>query len=404
MLKNEATRRKTISVKQCWRKIRALKISSSSSRASKSLIRPTESGPQKCYIFVLDVSLVLLLPVPVSASDFGDIWVTLTPEHAAWKCQGWVIVQGMTPWHIWDQILSVWLGKSLWVTSRGERCLQLPDPPTRQDPGAPASVRAGNTFWQTELNYPLASAVSPSCKSSFFQFLTFYCNYFFPPQRPPKSFSSFSPAQGLPFPKPGGEEAALADAVSWFTKALWQQQLPTLLIQRILILGLPLHFSSWLLLKPSLLNKKRLYICDSYMQLSYRAKQTKKCCRHTHVLMQLRLLAGEIGKIKPFWRGCSREKKSPESEVTLFRYSSKLKPHFLSVLFSLILKLQSKPSGLNGISVWTKSSLNGNKKFFPPHPSCQIGSLKLQYRGALQIYKTFWLEVIRTNNHSEGRR
>lgn len=144
------------------------------------------------------------------------------------------------------------------------------------------------------------------------------------------------------------------------------------------------------------------------MQLSYRAKQTQKGCRHTHMLMQLRLLAGETGKIRPFWRGCSREKKSPESEVTLFRYSSKLKPHFLSVLFSLILKLQSKPSGLNGISVWTKSSLNGNKKFFsPPHPSCQIRNSKLQNRGALQIYETFWLEVIRTNNqgtHSEGRR
>lgn len=244
----------------------------------------------------------------------------------------------------------------------------------------------------------------PSCKSSFFQFLSFYCDHFFPPTTPTKSFCFFSPTQGLPFPK----EAALADAISWFTKALhWQQQLPTLLIQRILILGLPLRFSSWLLLKSSFLNKKRLYICDSYMQLSYRAKQTKKCCRHMHMLMQLRILAVGIGKISPFWRGCSKEKKSPESEVTLFRYSSKLKPHFLSVLFSLILKLQSKPSGLNGILVWTKSSLNGNKKFFPPHPSCQIRSLKLQYWGALQIYKTFWLEVIRTNNqgtHSEGRR
>lgn len=252
MLKNEATRRrKIISVKWCWRKIRALKITSSSSRASKSSIKPTEFGPQK-YIFVLDVSLVFLLPPPVSASDFGDIWVSLKPENAAWKCQGRVIVQGMTSWHIWDQILSVWLGKSLWVTSRGGSCLQLPDPPTRQDPrSSDIRVRARNTFWQTELNYSpfleagCATFVQVKILSVSIILLEFI---FFPPQLPQNSFSNFSPAQGLHFPKPGGEEAALADAVSWFTKPLdWQQQLPTLLIQRILILGLLLHFSSWLL-------------------------------------------------------------------------------------------------------------------------------------------------------------
>lgn len=212
----------------------------------------------------------------------------------------------------------------------------------------------------------------PLWESSFFQFLSFHCNFFgvFSAQLPQSSLSNFSPAQGLHFPKAGGEEAALADAVSWFTKPLdWQQQLPALLIQGILILGLPLRLSSWLLLnRPSFRNKKRLYICGSYMQLSYRAKQAKKGCRHMHMLMQLRVLAGEIGKIRAFGRGCSREKRSPESEVTLFKYSSKLRPHFLSLLFSLILKLQSEPSGLNGISVWTKSSLNGNKKFFPPSP------------------------------------
>lgn len=244
-------------------------------------------------MFVLDVSLVFLLPPPVSASDFEDIWVSLKPENAGWKCQGRVIVQGMTSWHIWDEILSVWLGKSLWVTSRGGSCLQLPDPPTRQDPRSSSITgRARNTFWQTELSpFPrgwpchlCASGVS----FRFYHFIVFFF-FFFLPHKTPLS-PIWAQIKVCTFPNLG-EEAALADAVSWFTKPFhWQQQLPTLLIQGILILGLPLGFTSWLLLnRPSFLNKKRLYICGSYMQLSHGAKQTEKGCRHMHMLMQLSL-------------------------------------------------------------------------------------------------------------------
>lgn len=150
MLKNESTRRrKTISAKWCWRKIRALRSNSNSTGLQNHLRNPTEFGPQKYNIFVL----VFLLPPPVSAADFGDIWVSLKPGNTASKCQAQVTVPGMTSWHSWDQILSVWLGKSLWVTSRGGSCVQLPDPPTRQDPrSSNIRARAGNTFWQTELS------------------------------------------------------------------------------------------------------------------------------------------------------------------------------------------------------------------------------------------------------------
>lgn len=136
------------------KKIRALKISSSSSRASKSLIKPIESGPQKCNIFVLDVSLVLLLPLQWVLQILGIFESLLNLSTLPGSARA-VIVQGMTPWHIWDQILSVWLGKSLWVTSRGERCLQIPDPPTRQDPGAPASE------WGLEIHSDKQSWIIP---------------------------------------------------------------------------------------------------------------------------------------------------------------------------------------------------------------------------------------------------
>lgn len=126
MIHYEAERaRKTISVKW-WRKQRNFR--------SSGLIK-RKFGQQKYCIFVLDVSLGLMYFFHnlqlLKRGIFSFVWKLKTlPRSVTTNLL-------FTGWHLSTpemRFFSVWLGKSLWVTSREGHCLKLRDSPHRRDP------------------------------------------------------------------------------------------------------------------------------------------------------------------------------------------------------------------------------------------------------------------------------